>query len=245
MFRRKQLPPGLKHPSEMTSHEEVAEQTAMALDIAATQYAHTMYWDKEFQKLAKLSSLNQADQDFVFNELIVGCIVLVMLSYEAPDLNIDDEMKGYFKTLRDMMPEAHIKYLQNMGLKSRHLKDWKKLINMRFEEYARDRHDVRSAAMKLRTADRDLDLDSLAGIQLMVPLQAVAIGTHNHICRGKTEGRDELFKCILNMLAKFYTHLRLNTLGKKLSVYQRFRMATHVAMRRLARKLGLRRRGEK
>ncbi|MBT3191249.1 MAG: hypothetical protein HN341_01710 [Verrucomicrobia bacterium] len=41
MFRRKPLPPELKHPSEMTSHEEVAEQTAMALDIAATQHAHT------------------------------------------------------------------------------------------------------------------------------------------------------------------------------------------------------------
>ena len=229
----------------MTSTEEVAEQTAMALDIAATQYAHTMYWDKEFQKLAKLSSLSQADQDFVFNELIAGCIALVMLSCEAPDLNVDDEMKVYFKTLRDMMPEAHVKYLQNMGLKSKHLKDWKKLINMRFEEYARDRHDVRSAAMKLQSDDSDLDLDGLASIQLMVPLQAVAIGTHDHICRGKTKGRDELLKCMLNMLAKFYTHLRLNAMGRKLSIYQRFRMATYVAMRRLARKLGLRKRDKK
>jgi hypothetical protein len=243
MIKRRKLPPGLKHPSEMTSQEELVLNTAMAMDMAATQYAHTIYWDKEFHKAAGLDGANQAEQDFTFNELIVGCIVLVMLSCEAPDLSVDDEMKDYFKKLRDVMPEAHAKYLQDMGVESKHLEEWKKLITMRFEEYARDRHGVRSAAMQLHTEERDLDLDNLAEIQFMVPLQAVAFGTHHHICRGKTDGKDDVLKRLLSMLSKFYTHLRLNMLGRKLTPSQRFRVAIRSAMHRLSRRLGLRRRG--
>jgi len=238
MFKKKSLPPGLKDPSEIESPEELAEATAAAMDLTATQYAHAVYWDKEFQKLARLSTLSQTEQDRIFNELVAGCIVLVMLSFEAPDLAVSDDMKRYFKKLREAMPQAHVKYLRSMGLKSKHLKDWKTLIEMRFEEYARDRHDVRSAAMKLETKDKNLDLRSLASIQLMVPLQAVAVGTHHHICRSKTDGRDDLFKCILNHLAKFYAEFRIRMQGGKITPLARARIALRRLFRRLQRRGG-------
>ena len=59
------------------------------LDQAACNFAHTMYWHKNFQALARLDQLNQGEQDRIFNELIVANIVLIMLSFEAPDLGVD------------------------------------------------------------------------------------------------------------------------------------------------------------
>jgi hypothetical protein len=227
MRKRKNSLPRFKDPSEMSSPEELAAETARALDVAAAHYAHALYWHKDFQTLAELDGMDQTEQDRIFNELVVGCIVLVMLGLEAPDLRVDDDLKGYLKELRDAMPAAHARYLEEMGVESKYLNDWTKLINMRFEEYARDRHDVRAAAMKLRSQEADLDLKELSGIQLLVPLQAVAIGAHHHICRGKSEGNDELFKCILKHLSKFYVHFRAMMEGRKITPLTRARVAVH------------------
>jgi hypothetical protein len=57
--------------------------------------------------------------------------------------------------------------------------------------------------MKIESAEKRLDLDGLSRIQLLVPVQAVSIGCHHHICRGNTEGQDDLFKDILKSLSKF------------------------------------------
>ena len=226
--------PRFKDPSEFTSAEEVTAETAKALDWAASNYAHAMYWQKDFQRLARLDSLGQTEQDRIFNELVVGCIVLIMLSLEAPDIESRDEMKAQFREIQDALPDAHVRCLRELGCKSKHLKEWKTLIRMRFDEYARDRHGVRAAAMKLESQDKDLDLKGLSRIQAMVPLQAVAIGTHDHICRGKTDGHDELFKFILNQLGRFYVEFRVTLEGRRITRLQRMRIAIRRALRRVA-----------
>ena len=236
MRKRKTSLPHFKDPSEVSSPEELAAETSRALDIAASHYAHALYWHKDFQGPAKLEGMSQTEQDRIFNELVVGCIVLIMLGLEAPDLRMSDDQKSYLKELRDAMPAAHSRYLGEVGVKSKHLKDWTKLINMRFEEYARDRHDVRAAAMKLKSKEAELDMKGLAGIQMLVPLQAVAIGTHHHICRGKGEDSDELFKCILKHLSKFYVHFRVMMEGGKITPFTHARVAIRRWIRRLSQK---------
>lgn len=73
--------------------------------------------------------------------------------------------------------------------------------------------DEMAAAMELESAEKELTLEDLSRLQLFVPMHAVAIGCHHHICRGKTEGRDELFKAVLRPLARFYVHIRLRFEG--------------------------------
>ena len=100
-------------------------------------------------------------------------------------------IRADFASLNQRIPGAHVDYLRTSGVEAEHLRDWEKLIAMRYEEYARDRHGVRAAAMQIESADKDLDRDGLALIQLLVPVQAVAIGCHHHVCRGNTEGQKE------------------------------------------------------
>jgi len=90
--------------------------------------------------------------------------------------------------------------------------------------------------MQIESAEKTLDLDSLSKIQLLVPVQAVSIGCHHHICRGNTAGRDELFKQILKSLSRFYVELRIRLEGGKITPLTRVRVALKRMLRRLGRK---------
>jgi hypothetical protein len=130
--------------------------------------------------------------------------------------------------------EAYVENLRSLGVEAD--RDWKQLISMRHEEYARDKHEVRSTAMRIESAEKTLDLDSLSRIQLLLPVQAIAIGCHHHICRGNTDGRDDLFKQILKSLSKFYVELRVRLEGGKITPLMRARAAFKQMLQRWGKK---------
>jgi hypothetical protein len=140
-----------------------------------------------------------------------------MLVLEAPDLRVAPEFRDHLTTLKKLIPKAYVDNLETLGIEDEHLRVWEQLISLRYEEYAKDRLGVRSAAMHLEAQEKPLELDDLSRIQLLLPVQAVAIGCHHHVCRGETDGRDELFKLVLKALARFYTDVRINFEGGKLT----------------------------
>jgi hypothetical protein len=212
--------------SQFESLDQMADETAAALVRAASGDAFKLFRDKQFRQLAGFGQISQTEEDRIFNELVVASVVLIMLVLEAPDLRVAEEFKGYLSKLIKKIPKAHLDYLKESGVKSKkHLRDWKKLIDMRYKEYARDKHDVRAAAMQIESSEKGLDLDDLSKIQMLVPVQAVAIGCHHHICRGETDGRDDLFKITLRALSKFYVQLRVRLEGGRITPLTRARVA--------------------
>ncbi len=218
------------------SLEQMADATAAALAQAAAGSAFHLFRDKQFRKLAGFDQLSQTEQDRIFNELVVASLVLIMLVLEAPDLRAAREFREYLADLNKRIPKAHVDYLRTSGVEPEHLRDWEKLIAMRYEEYARDRHDVRAAAMQIESSEKDLDLDDLSKIQLLVPVQAVAIGCHHHICRSETEGHDDLFKLVLRSLSRFYVELRVRFEGGRITPLMRARVALKRVVRRIHRR---------
>lgn len=216
----------------------MADTTAAGLAQAAAGSAFQLFRDKQFRRLAGIEQLSQTEQDRVFNELVVAFVVLIMLLLEAPDLRVSGEFRAYLAALNKTIPKAHVDHLRTLGVETNHLRDWEKLIAMRYEEYARDRHDVRAAAMQIESSEKGLDLDDLSKIQMLVPVQAVAIGCHHHICRGDTEGRDDLFKLTLKSLSLFYVELRVRLEGGRITPLTRAR----VALKRMLRRMGKRNR---
>jgi len=214
----------------------MAEVTAADLSQAAAASAYQLFCDKQFRRMAGFERLSQVEQDRIFNELVVAFLALIMLLLEAPDLRAPRELRNYLAVLNKRIPEAYVEHLKSLGVDPDHLRDWEKLISMRYEEYARDKHEVRGAAMQIESAEKTLDLDSLSKIQLLVPVQAVSIGCHHHICRGNTAGRDELFKQILKSLSRFYVALRIRLEGGKITPLTRVRVALKRMLRRLGRK---------
>jgi len=79
--------------------------------------------------------------------------------------------------------------------------------------------------MQIESSEKGLDIDGLSKIQMLVPVQAVAIGCHHHICPSCTKGRDKLFKLTLNSLSKFYVEIRVRFEGGEITPLTRARVA--------------------
>ncbi len=203
------------------SPEQPAWSAAMAQ--ASAQQAFELFKNKEYRRSARFDALDPVEQDRIFNELVVAHLVLIMLVLEAPDLRVPPGSREYLAGLKAAVPKAYVDNLRTLGVENEHLLVWKKLISLRYEEYAKDRHDVRAAAMHLEAREKALDLDDLSLIQLLVPVQAVAIGCHHHVCRGDTDGRDELFKLTIKALARSYADVRIRLEGGKITFLMRAR----------------------
>lgn len=216
------------------SMKEMSTATAASLTKAAAGSAFTLFKDKAFRRLARFDALPVAEHDRIFNELLIAGLTLQMLTLEAPDLHIPDDMRPFLKQVAGEIPEAHVRELATLGISEENQCEWRQLIGMRYQEYAGDRHKARAASMQIEieATRRPLDLEALDGIQAMVPVQVVAIGSHCHICRGKTEGYDELFKFMLHHLSRFYVEMRLAYEGRPLTPLTR----AMIAVKRLFRK---------
>jgi len=195
----------------------MARVLAGTLDRAAIQWAHKTYWDKKFLKLAKIKDLNQTEQDRIFNELILAGETLIMITFEAPDLRQEEEFKEYLRSVRDEIPNAHDDYMKELGIERKHRKLWKKLIGMRYEEYEQSKLTAREAMIEYEGKVKNLEPSDLKGITLTLPPFTATVGCHKHIVRGKTKGRDLLFKFIMKRLSRFYVEIRIMIEGGKTS----------------------------
>jgi hypothetical protein len=79
--------------------------------------------------------------------------VLIMLLLDAPDLRVPRELRNYLADLNKRISQAHVDHLKTLGVETHHIRDWERLISMRYEEYARDKHEVRGAAMQIESAN--------------------------------------------------------------------------------------------
>ncbi len=210
---------------ELETFDQMADATAAGLVQIAAHQAFQLFRHKEFRRLVSFDILSQVEQDRIFNELVVSYVVLIILVLEAPDLRVPPGFRDYLLALKERIPGAHVHYLGSMGVEAQHLRDWEKLLDLRYEEYAKDRHEVRAAAMQLESSEKTLDLDDLSKIQMLVPVQTVAIGCHSHVCRGGNQGREDLFILLLRSLSKFYVEIRIRLEGGKITPLTR---AKHV-----------------
>lgn len=211
-------------PSNPLPLTKMAKITAASLDRAASQWAFNTFRNQMFRRLSGLEQMEKIEQDRIFNELVLAGIVLLMITLEAQDLNIPEEMKEYFRLVKDEIPQAHLDTFTQYGIEKKYLADWKKLIQMRFDEYDQDKLEIRKAAMDLDSKNGELTKKGLDDIHLLLPVQTVAIGCHHHICRSKTEGKNELFKFLTRQLGRFYVTIRVPLEGGKITFLKKIRM---------------------
>lgn len=225
-----------KKPPEFESLEQMSDATATALTQAAANSAFRLFRDRQFRRAARFERLGQTEQDRIFNELVVSFIALLLLILEAPDLRIEPDLRDYLKIVHKAIPSMYLTHLKSIGVQTQHLRDWETLLSMRHEEYARDRHEVRAAAMQMGSNGKNLDLDELSKIQILLPVQTVAIGCHHHLCRGETAGLDDLFKLILKSLTPFYVEVRGRFEGRQATPLKRAQLVLRRIVERLSPK---------
>lgn len=216
----------LKEAGKPGSLPKMAQTMAGGLDRAASQNAFQIYHHPVFRRLTSLESLEQIEQDRIFNELVVTNIVLLMLSLEASDLRIKEDLKDYFLMVKDSLPKAHCDELANLGVEKKYLEVWKKLINLRYEEYSENKHTLREASMEFEAKEKELTAKDIEGIQSILPMQTAAFGCFDHVCRGKTKGKEELLNFLVRHQGRFYIQMRIVLEEVKLPLWKKIKMKT-------------------
>lgn len=95
---------------------------------------------------------------------------------------------------------------------------------MRYEEYSDDKLQAREAMMEFESQEKPLEVSDLDGINVVLPVFTVAVGCHRHICRGKTEGKNLLFKFLMKELSRLYIEFRAMVEGVKITRVTRLKM---------------------
>lgn len=226
----------LKDSGKPGSLSEMAQITAGGLDRAASQNAFQIYRHPKFRRLISFESLEKIEQDRIFNELVVTNIVLLMLSLESKDLKIPEELKDYFLLVRDNLPKAHCNELAGYGIEKEYLDIWNKLIKLRYEEYVNNKNKVREASMQAEAKEKELTVRDIEDIQSILPAQTTAFGCFDHICRGKTKGREELLRFLVRRQGRFYIQMRILLEGVKLPLWKKVKMKTSWFLRDLKEK---------
>lgn len=198
---------------------------------AAGGVAFKLFSNPKFRNLCLFETISQVEQDRIFNELVIAVITVMMLTCDAPD--ISDDRKTYLAEFKNKIARGYTQQLKQLGVERKFLQQWDKLIDMRYREYSEDKLKAREAAMIVESEEGNIDLKKLSDIQMMLPMQTVAIGCHHHICRSKIEGRDNLFKMILHWLGEYYVEFRVFAEGKTIHPLARVK----VGLRRLFRNL--------
>lgn len=199
--------------SEISMGDVNPQNLGEELAELAAQRAFKIYQDKEFRQLINFESLEKTEQDRIFNELVITGLVLEMQILEAPDLNVPIHLRERLMNVKEEIPQAHLKEMQNLGIEKRFIRLWEKLIKMRYEEFQREKNKIRSAAFESQAGE--VGQRELFEIQALVPLHTAAILSFDHITRGNGKPEDPLFKMLVRWVEQLFMDVRFPIEGYK------------------------------
>lgn len=208
---------------EIKTLEEMAVITGDAISFTASQKAFEFFEDKKFRELIEFDTLSKLEKDRIFNELVLAALIVIMLTFEAPDLRIEEDFKDQLKLTRDEIAKGYIRQLKDLGIERKFRRDWERLIEMRYKEYQEHQMGIRRASMEMKEKEKgNLSIGDLDDIQALLPIQAAAFGCHGHIRKGKLKGEKDLVNMIILWLGRFYIDIRVITeTGKRITPFKR------------------------
>jgi len=179
---------------------------AHELDQKAIKWGFKTYWNKDFLKLADIDALNQTEQDRIFNELVLAPEILIMVAFQVWNK----------ENIGDQIAKEHTNFMKEIGVEKQYRKLWEKLINIRYQEYHQSKNNARVAMIEFDSQEKDVLASDIEDINTTLPPFAISVLCHKHILRGKTRGKDLLFKLIFKNLGRFYTDILVTIGGEKI-----------------------------
>jgi len=166
----------------MAKHVKESEWAAQDVTDLIAKASFFLYRDKGFRRAVDdFDSMEQEEQDRIFNEIVVSGIALAILMYQMfADTAQNDEKKLYFLELRTEMESRYGNNLRELGVEEEFAGLWKGLIRMRVDEYQDD----------FKKHKKELGSPG----QLNPWPIVVGIGGTDHISRGCAKPESELFR---------------------------------------------------
>lgn len=155
-----------------------------------------IFREDKFRELARFKKLPVAEHDRIFNELEVAgvCLATFCLRSIKP---IRPEDYHFWQKTEEQLPKQLQRTLMGYGVDGSNAKLMRQLIGMRREEYEKIAARIWDVSSFHNPEFRDLlpEMKSLGS-----SIQATAVGTVDHIRRGKMEKGDPLIPYLIEWL---------------------------------------------
>lgn len=176
------------------------EAKCRSLVLLGSKAAFKMFKSEDVRKLLNFNQVNKVEQDRFFNEMAVTNIIMLMLILDKQIAEADPgERKEYLKALREKVPKFYLAFLGKIGIPKKYVNIWKKLIDLRYDEYDKDTLEWRQTFMNIN--------HEVAMNKGVLIFQTLSFGLFNHLRRGKVDPEDELYKYVKASLFPVYKRL--------------------------------------
>ncbi len=160
-----------------------------SLVMAGAKQAFALYQDKDVREMLRFSNVNKVEQDRYFNEMVATNHIMLMMILDQEIVECDDgDRKNYLKALRGQVTPHFLAYLREIGIPGKFVHIWKKLIDLRYDEYENGKLEWRDVFM-------EVDQDAASDNRVMI-FQTTSFGLYDHLKRGDIEKGDPLYKRI-------------------------------------------------
>lgn len=183
------------------------EREAAFLVKVAAGSAYQVFLDDRFRALIRFGQHSEEEQNRIFNELVVtGLVLLALLINDSYD-EIIPERKEFWRSVREEVPLRFTGWLSEIGIAAEFAQIWKKLIQLRLEEYQADQIQTRHAWIEEMFRDQDRNDEALN--DAAVRIETLVVGSLLHLTRGAAKPDDPLRKhlrtwlCVLDRKLAF------------------------------------------
>lgn len=200
---KRMRPPNDKHPAMAASDHLLNE-------IVLPSVFHTFREDA-FRELARFKKLPVSEHDRIFNELEVAGVCVAVFYLRAIKTLVRPEDYHFWQDVEECLPKELQRILIGYGVDGANAKLMRELINMRRTEYEKLAEHVWEASDDARAEFKTLPEEMKRFVSWA---QGTAIGTTDHIRRGKLAEKDPLisylmewFMSLRKKVNKFVKHL--------------------------------------
>jgi hypothetical protein len=157
-------------------------QEASMLVRLVSDSAFKIFTDKQFRESINFEKEKQEEQDRIWNEITVTGL-LFLLAFLDDYLKTDDsDRRPFWAEVRNEIVPEFIKWLEELKIPDEFVKIWKKLIDLRMEEF-KDRRQITLGMLEKELLDNDAPEFRNAFIRL----HTLAISGSMHIARGNDQ----------------------------------------------------------
>lgn len=191
--------------------ERMLKETAERLAQYIAQSAFEFWERKDFRLYVKFHTLNQTEQDRMFNELEVSVLGLFILTLDDGMKNPDEAKKIMIGTIQKGLVSSFLSILKDTGIEEKYVKVWEELIAMRLKEYRRDLKLARKTSASWKELGDD---EQMRGAWSRV--ETITIDCLTHIRRGDVKEGDPLWKLLRKWLITLHATIdQISSLGEE------------------------------
>lgn len=177
---------------EGEDEDKLVERRSRELVSFVAHSAFHIFKDGEFRQQFDFSKQGRTEQDRLFNEFTLSAFCLLLFILEDASAWGREERVFFWQRVRQGIIKNFLDWFKEIGVPSKYISLWRKVIDMRHKEYKED-------LPKMYEASGEADPEFIKSNnerykESYVRLMTIAIGALHHLRRGKTSPQDPFFK---------------------------------------------------